>query len=184
MRPLMLALAIVTWAPSALAEEAQSRPSEQDAPATEPAKENGIYADLGLGVIGLGYERVLGDTVALNLTAHYYRPWYVSDHIFGFGGEVRAFLFLTGTAPTGPYFSSSARLDYARANLDSGETLEGTAWGVRATLGYGFALSDALNLRVGFGVQSHASRVDDRTPSEHDFSGAYPTVDFLIGFVF
>ena len=182
MRPLMFALAIATLAPLASAQEA-SLP-EQGAPAAEPANENGIYADLGLGVIGLGYERVLGDTVALNLTAHYYRPWYVSDHIFGFGGEVRAFLFLTGSAPTGPYFSSSARLDYARADLDTGETLEGTAWGVRATLGYGFALSDALNLRVGFGVQSHASDVDDATPSETDFAGAYPTVDFLIGFVF
>lgn len=167
-----------------------------DAPAPEPEaepKKNGIYADLSLGVLGVGYERVLGDTVALNLTAHYYRPWYVSDHVFGFGGELRAFVFVTDTAPEGLYFAPGVRLDYARAELDpeelgpdrvGGETeFEGHAWGAKMTLGYGAVLFDALSLRVGVGVQSHAADLATG-PGDPDFSGAYPAVDFLAGGVF
>ncbi len=146
----------------------------------DSSAQNGIYADLGLGVIGLGYERVLGEKVALNLSAHYYRPWYVSDHVFGFGGEVRAFVFLTEPAPHGPYFSSSFRLDHAQAELDSGETPSGIAWGVRATLGYAFALGSAVNLRAGLGVQSHAANLSAAS-EDQDFAGAYPTADLMIG---
>ncbi|HMR11987.1 MAG TPA: hypothetical protein PKA88_39665, partial [Polyangiaceae bacterium] len=110
----------------------------------------------------------------------YYRPWYVSDHVFGFGGEVRAFVFLAEPAPHGPYFSSSFRLDHAQAELDSGETPEGIAWGVRATLGYAFALGSAVNLRAGLGVQSHAANLSAAS-EDQDFAGAYPTADLLIG---
>jgi hypothetical protein len=122
----------------------------------------------------------LGEKLALNLSAHYYRPWYVSDHVFGFGGELRAFVFLTEPAPNGPYFSSSFRLDHVQAKLAGGETPAGVAWGVRATVGYGVAIGSAVNLRLGLGVQSHAANLSAAS-EDQDFAGAYPTVDALIG---
>jgi hypothetical protein len=165
------------------------------APAAKPeeGKKNGVYADLGLGVLGIGYERVFGESIALNLTLHYYRPWYISDHVFGFGGELRAFVFVTDVAPEGLYFSPGVRVDYARAELDpedlgperAGEDteFEGGAWGAKITVGYGVLLFDVLSARLGLGVQAHAADLASG-PGEPDFGGAYPAIDFLAGAAF
>lgn len=162
-------------------------PPDQGAePPPEPPKDqkmNGVYADLSLGIIGLGYERVFGESFALNLVAHYYRPWYKNDHLFGFGGELRPFIFFTDTAPEGVYVSPGLRLDYATADIGTEDNPEGLAWGTRFTVGYGAVVAKVVALRLGLGVQAHSADLVEGT-GDPDIGGAYPAIDLYIGPIF
>jgi len=150
---------------------------------TSTDKKNGVYGDLSLGAIGLTYERVLGSVASIALTAQYYRPWYVSDHVFGFGGELRPFVFLTDDAPNGVYLSPGLRVAYAKAEFDDVD-VEGVAWSVKATIGYSVVLANIVSGRIGAGIQSHQADLVDGSREEPDFVGAYPAVDLYLGVVF
>lgn len=167
MRVLLVSVGLsITWALPAHAE---------DPPA------NVAFADLSLGVLGVAYERALLDNVSVQVAAQFYRPWYVSDHVWGVGGQLRANFFLFGRAPEGLYLSPGARFYYA--TLDTADAPEGTAasWGL--TLGYSFMAWETLVLRLGVGPQVHVVDLVGGT-QDPDFIGAYPIVDIFAGYAF
>src|SRR5258705_3325714 len=63
-------------------------------PTDEPALRSQIQADLGLAVVGLGYERPVAAHVAVQLEAQifgtYFLPWFdAGDDVQGLGFETR-----------------------------------------------------------------------------------------------
>ena len=76
--------------------------------------DNALEADLGSGVIGVGYERVLAPSVTARATFQLNRPWYTQylggpeSDVVGFGLELRPFVFPFAAAPRGFYLSPSA----------------------------------------------------------------------------
>lgn len=166
--------ALVSFAPRRAS--ASDTPLADDTPAA-----NVLVADLSLGVLGLAYERVILDDFSLRLAAQYYRPWYVSDDVFGVGGELRAQFFLYGVAPEGLYLSPGARVYWA--SLHQPDAPSGLAVSWVLTLGYSFLIEDSLLLRVGIGPQVHAVDLLEGD-AEPDFVGVYPIADALAGWAF
>lgn len=149
--------------------------------ASSTATPNVLFADLSLGVLGVAYERVLLDDFSLQVSLQYYRPWYVSDLVFGLGGELRAQFFVFGRAPEGLYLSPGLRVYWA--TLDEADAPEGIGVSFTGTLGYSFVAWDTLVLRLGVGPQVHLVDVAGGG-AEPDFLGVYPIVDIFAGYAF
>ncbi len=158
---------------------ARASDEEQATAMREPA--NVMFADLSLGVLGVAYERVLLDDFSLQIAVQFYRPWYVSERVLGYGGQLRASFFLYGHAPEGLYLSPGARLYFA--TLDTADAPRGWAASWSATIGYSFMAWDALVLRLGVGPQVHFAKLA-RTEPDVDFAGAFPIVDIFAGYAF
>jgi hypothetical protein len=148
-------------------------------PPTPRARPNGIHADLGLGVIGVGYERVVSPQLSLQVSGHYYRPWYTGTPVQGAGAELRVYVFPFTPAPGGWYLSPFARVDYVTATID-GATGSGVGGSFGAVIGYSFVIRDVVVLRVGFGMQYFAY---DLTAGATQLSAQtyYPMIDLGIG---
>ncbi|MDB4988993.1 MAG: hypothetical protein JWN04_4171 [Myxococcaceae bacterium] len=183
---MILALATVSRASAqASVETAHRVPStavSQRWPKAPFEKKNGLYADLSLGVVGIAYERTLHRKFALNIAVQGWKPWYQTTHVFGFGGELRGFIFLWGNSPQGIYLSPGFRFDYGRADLDQGRTQQGRAWGGRLTTGGSVVLWDALLLRGGLGVQT--TQTADLGSYKPDVAGTFLAADLYVGYVF
>ncbi len=158
-------------------------------PAPE-AKENALEADLGSGVIGAGYERVLAPALSARLTLQLNRPWYTGilggheSDVIGFGAELRPFVFPLGEGPKGLYVSPFGRVVAIRAQDDLPKSVSGVGWSAGATAGWGFLLAnDALLLRFGAGAQYWAFEIDDESGTA-GLSGVYPDVDIIVGYAF
>jgi hypothetical protein len=156
----------------------------------EPTPDNSVQADLGSGVLGVGYERTLAPALSARATFQLNRPWYTQilggpeTDVIGFGLELRPFIFPMGSAPAGLYVSPFGRLVAIRAQDDLPEAKSAVGWSAGATAGYGWLLADdALLLRFGAGVQYWAFEIDDGGKSA-GFSGAYPDVDIIVGYAF
>ena len=52
-----------------------------------PLPKNIVLADVGLHVVGLGYQRTLTPQVAVQLTASLYVPWTQSQNFLGAAGS-------------------------------------------------------------------------------------------------
>ena len=151
---------------------------------------NSVEADLGSGVIGVGYERVLAGVLSARLTLQLERPWYtgiVGGHesdVIGFGAELRPFVFPFGSAPAGFYLSPFGRVATIRAQDDLPEKISGTGWSAGMTAGYGWLFGDdRWLLRFGAGAQYWAFEIkgDKGTAG---VKGFYPDVDIIVGYAF
>lgn len=173
-----LAVSFALIATPAFAQEgAPDEAEETEAPS------NIVIADLSLGVISLGYERVLGDHLSFQLAAGVYGPWYLRDDVYAAGLELRAFVFLAGNAPYGLYLAPGVRGAYA-TKTDPDGTRDGYAAAVRMSLGWSFDLNPFV-VRLGVGAQYHwLDLAEPREALSDDFEGAYPVVDIFVGYAF
>jgi hypothetical protein len=165
--------------------------------ATEPAtaedapKRNAVQADLGLAVVGLGYERVLGDHLSLQPSLHVFGTWFGpifgEPRFSGFGGQLRASYFPLGGAPGGLYVAPFVRVERVTA-ADEGYDRPTVGWSAGAFVGWSFLLGDRWNLRVGAGAQ-YMRYVARPRPENVDgpdvaFDTPFPALDAIVGYRF
>lgn len=185
------------WAQPAPVPAASAVPLAASAAPTPPReRRNGLHADLGLHVFGLGYERVLHPRVAVQLAGEYYSPWTVNRNVLGLGGSgwaaerdtwglgarARLFVFFTHRAPQGLFATAYIQLMHLWAS-EGASSGTGVGWAVGATVGYSLLLFDALALRLGLGAQYHEAvvRAGGR---DQGFRGPFPQIDIQLGWVF
>lgn len=161
------------------------------APAREPPerhaeslRENALQADLGLAVVGVGYERLFGRHLAVQVEVHAFGTWFGPafdlPHLSGIGSQIRPTVFLLGRAPEGLYVAPYLRGARVSGDLD-GATGRGQGFSAGIFGGYSFVLGRAWNVRVGAGAQymkyevragSRAREIDTPFPAL-DLVGAY-----------
>lgn len=146
-------------------------------PAMSPAQ---AHADLGLSVVGFGYEHPLSAHVAIEgqggIFGTYFLPWFdAGDDVQGLqvGGRVTWFARPTGH---GLYVAPYVRGVAVRGELDgaSGDGLGVTA-GVFA--GWALALTSRLDLRLGAGAQYIYFDADPLAAST-----PFVALDILVGY--
>ncbi len=142
---------------------------------------NVMLADLGLHVVGVGYQRSISDHVALQIAAESYTPWTQEDTFFevqGFVGRVRPMLYLRAQTPTGWWLSPFGQAGVASASRGNGFT-----WAVGASVGYAWLLAAHVHIALGLGAQYDQARI----PGGRDrpaFAELWPTIDGSIGYAF
>ncbi len=165
-----------------LARTARAEPSASPAPASP---QNAVALDLGLHVVGLGYQRTISPRLAFFGALDWYVPWTQTTSTLDTMGAVvrlRPFLFLLQDAPRGLWVSPFMQAGFARAD-SGGEKRVGFAGAVGVSLGYALLLADRIYLSAGIGAQIHAVRIrgGDGGPS---FVGPYVHADALVGYAF
>jgi hypothetical protein len=163
--------------------------STEDAPPATSSKRprsNAVQLDLGLAVIGLAYERVLADTVALQIELQifgtWFGPYFDYPNLSGFGTQIRSSIFPFGHAPRGLYIAPYVRVDRVTGEAN-GKMGSGVGASYGGFLGYSFLFGDRLNVRVGVGAQYMSYAVDaGRTSLE--MRTFFPALDLVAGFRF
>jgi phospholipase/carboxylesterase len=170
----LAALMVLLVCSSARAEEKRTYvvPSHQ---------ENAIQADLGLAVVGLAYERVLGRNFAMSVEGHLFGIWWDEPQFRGFGWQVRPTWFVEGTAPRGIYVAPFFRVERVTSE-DTGDT-PATGWSAGTWAGYSFMIGQRFNLRIGAGIQYMHYVTDDGT-RRVAWKTVYPALDLLVGYTF
>jgi hypothetical protein len=160
-----------------------------DAAAVESAPDvrpNAVQLDLGLGVIGLAYERTFHPRFATQFEAHVFGTWFgpIFDlpNVSGLGGQVRPTFFLTDDAPSGVYLAPYLRVNRVSATKNGAEgDAVGFSSGVFA--GYSFVLAERVNFRIGAGAQ-YMSYVVDVAGERVAFQTVFPALDLVVGYLF
>jgi hypothetical protein len=143
-----------------------------------------VQADLGLAVIGLGYELPVAAHLALQLEGQifgtYFLPWFdAGDAGKGLGGQLRATWFARPSG-RGLYLLAYARLDAVRIERDD-LTADGFATSAGGAAGWSFRLTRRLDLRLGIGVQYIYMRAETQG-TRLDTSTPFPTLDGVLGY--
>jgi hypothetical protein len=158
------------------------------------APRNVLLADLGLHVIGVGYQRTLTPELAVVVAAESYTPWTQNQDFLGLSGSYRgdvqgilargrALVFPWHTAPQGLWVSPFAQGGPAWATR-AGVTRVGPAWAFGVSAGWACLLfSDHLHLTLGLGGQYHAANFPGGT-GPPSFGRLYPTLDATLGWAF
>ena len=142
---------------------------------------------LGLGVIGLAYERAVARWMTVQLEAHIFGTWFgpiVADfpNFTGLGGQIRPSVFLIGDAPRGVYVAPYLRVERVTAEVD-GATGSNVGWSAGAFGGYSFLFGERFNLRVGAGAQ-YLSYVVHVEGTRLAFKSVFPALILVVGVVF
>jgi hypothetical protein len=119
-------------------------------------------ADLGLSVVYLGYERPVADHVAVavgvGIFGTYFLPWFdLGQDVQGAGVGTRATWFAHANG-RGLYVAPYLRLVGVRDPKDHRQS--GLGFTTGAFVGWAFAVTDALDLRIGAGAQYIRFHVD------------------------
>jgi hypothetical protein len=142
----------------------------------EPPK-NAVFLDLGLHVIGAGYQRTVSKRLALSASTGLYDAWTATDEVGDVRGaylRLRPYVFLVGEAPRGLWLSPFVQGALVSARTPSGEK-SGTAGAVGLAVGYAFLFGDLVHLSLGGGAQYHAAKT---------FDGFHWHVDGTLGLAF
>jgi hypothetical protein len=167
-------------APRLASAEGDGPPSTQ---APERPRSNAVQLDLGLAVIGLAYERVLADTVALQLEGQvfgtWFGPYFDKPNFTGFGGQIRSSFFPFGHAPRGLYIAPFVRVDRVTGEAQ-GKKGSGVGASYGGFVGYSFVFWDRWNARVGGGAQymSYAVNAGGERLEMRTF---FPGLDLVVG---
>ncbi len=151
-----------------------ARTAQADAP-------NLMLADLGLHVVGVGYQRTVSDHVALQLAAESYTPWTQEDttlEVRGFVIRLRPMLYRRAGTPTGWWLSPFGQAGVASASRGSG-----LAWAVGASAGYAWLIAEHLHIAIGLGAQYDQVRIPGGS-GRPAFAELWPTLDGSIGYAF
>lgn len=156
-----------------------------------PKPNNIVLADLGLHVIGVGYQRSVTHQVAFQLAVSLYTPWTQNINFLGAAGNadlgdvagyvarLRMFVYPDAHAPTGFWMSPFVQAGIATETRD-GEKQQGLVWAAGATTGWAWLIFNHVHVALGVGVQYHASKF----PRGPGFSRFYPTFDANLGWAF
>lgn len=162
-------------------------PSEANALSIEPrpSPPHVLFADLGLHVIGVGYQRTLSPHLAFSISGGLYDPWTVTDKVGDVRGGIvrlRPYFFLTDSAPRGLWLSP-----FFQGGIVSGQRAGaarvGTAAAMGGSVGYAFLFGDVVHLSLGLGAQLHGARIPD-SPAAPSFYGVGFHADATVGFAF
>ena len=158
-----------------------------------PRPEHLLVADLGLHVIGVGYQATISPAWSAQVALDAYVPWTENFHVLGDGdlastdvaGVVvrqRLFFYPFGAAPAGLWISPFVQYGVVWATRDD-ELRSGATIAFGSTAGYALLISEAFHVSLGGGAQYAAARVSggEGSPS---FAGLRPTVDILLGYAF
>ncbi|MBL8958000.1 MAG: hypothetical protein JNK82_44915 [Myxococcaceae bacterium] len=144
---------------------------------------NVIVADVGLHVVGLGYQRNLTPQLAVQLTASLYVPWtqsavgVESTQVAGLIGRLRLFVYPQAQAPRGFWLSPFVQAGAANETRD-GAVQRGVVWAAGASAGWAWLPWNRLHLALGFGVQYHWAKF----PAGPGFGRFWPQIDGSVGF--
>jgi len=187
--------ALVLAAGITAATSAHAQAPSEPTPAPDPTSRGMLVADLGMHVIGFGYQHMASRFVAGQIVLAYYQPWTQNIDFLGLSGEgnkggdlrgmiarARVFFHPFGGAPTGFWISpfAQAGIGWGRRN---GEREAGAISAAGLSVGYSAMLSRAILLGGGFGLQVHSAQI----PGGNDppsFSRFYPQVEIQLGYVF
>ena len=135
-----------------------------------------LHADLGLAVVGAGYEIDATENLAVQVEAQafstYFLPWFSSgSSLAGFGGQVRITWF-SRLSQHGFYIAP-----YLRVDSVSDDHTRAVGFCAGGFAGWAFPISDQLDVRIGGGAQYmryilDASKVD--TP--------FVALDLVVGY--
>lgn len=142
--------------------------------------DNILVADLGLHVVGVGYQRTFSDHFAFQIDADSYTPWTQEDQFFevqGFVVRVRPVWYLH-EAPRGWWLSPFGQLGVATADRGSGPV-----WAIGASAGYAWLVADHLHVAIGAGVQYDQARIPGGS-ARPAFAELWPQLDGTIGYAF
>lgn len=185
---LLALLSAVCSAPAANA-------SEDDPPfklgsCAEPNPSNALEADLGSGVLGVGYERRVLPELSLRTTFQLNVPWYTDlvggpdTDARGLALELRPFIFPFGSGLKGWYVSPFGRLGALAAQDQLPEQASGVGWSAGATVGYGWLFNyEQVLLRLGAGAQYWDFEVT-KGGATAGVTGFYPDLDLMLGWAF
>lgn len=149
-----------------------------------PALQRQVQADLGLAVIGFGYEHPLAARLALQLEGQifgtYFLPWFdAGDDATGLGAALRATWFARPSGH-GLYVLAYGRLDAVR--IERGDLrADGFAVSAGGAAGWSFRLTRRLDLRVGLGAQYIYMRAEAQG-TRLGASTPFPTLDGILGY--
>ena len=162
--------------------------------AADALPKNVVLADLGLHVVGLGYQRTLSSHVALQLAADAYTPWTQNINLLGLPGEAtagdtsgwviraRPFVYPLGGGPTGVWVSPFFQAGVGSATRD-GQREQGRLWAAGASVGYSWLMGHRVHIAFGVGGQYHVADFPGGADAP-SFSRPYPTLDGSIGYLF
>jgi hypothetical protein len=146
--------------------------------------QNMIVADVGLHVVGLGYQRSVADHIAVQVDAESYTPWTHETGFFdatGFLVRARPFYYVHA-APRGVWISPFAQLGRVTGTRN-GVDASGIAWAVGVSAGYAWLVRDRVHILVGAGVQYDVAHVGDPA-TKPSFAGLWPQLDGSLGYAF
>ncbi|HUQ03748.1 MAG TPA: hypothetical protein VM261_14725 [Kofleriaceae bacterium] len=154
-----------------------SSPAVADTPSELPAQ---AHADLGLSVVGFGYETPVSGHVAVEgqagIFGTYFLPWFdLGDDVKGLQVGTRVTWFAS-TSGRGLYVAPYLRAVAVRGELDD-VTGEGFGFTAGAFAGWAFALTAKLDLRLGAGAQYISYDADPLAAST-----PFIALDVLVGY--
>ena len=172
--------------------------------------DNVVLLDLGLHVIGIGYQRTFTRWLALQLDAETYSPWTQNINVLGaspgYGSDLTGlvvrfrpiFMGIFDTPypadgpPRGAWISPFVQAGLAEAMRNHIET-RGTVWAAGLSVGWAWLFADHVTLLLGAGAQYHEASIPDCsvpvtgcTSSIYppSFARFYPTLDANLGYAF
>jgi hypothetical protein len=149
-----------------------------------PALSPSVQADLGLSVIGLGYEHPVAGQVSLQVEANLFSTWFapvfdVGDDVIGFGGGVRATWFARETGH-GLYVTPYVRVSRVTGERDD-EKGTGVGFSAGAFVGWALGLGEKIDLRLGAGAQ-YISYAVDTDAGEVEVKTPFVALDVLLAY--
>lgn len=142
--------------------------------------DNLVVADLGLHVVGIGYQRTITPGIALQLDADSYTPWTEEDRFFEVQGAVLRLrgVFYAEQAPRGWWISP-----FAQGGIGTADRGTGAVWAAGASVGYAWLIASHVHIALGIGAQYNQARIPggDGRPA---FAQIWPQLDGTIGYAF
>ncbi len=160
--------------------------------ASGSARADEIQADLGLSVVGLGYERTVAPQLTLGIAGElmgtWFGPYFDKPWLGGLGVGLRATWFPHGRAPYGLYIAPYFRLIDVSATQDSDGHAASSGsqpgWTGGIFAGESFALPLHLNVRLGVGIQYIDLSGPTGPLTEIAFRSVFPALDLVVGYAF
>ena len=139
-----------------------------------------------LSVYNAEFERALGNTTTIGVTASYWSPDFNDDDDFSYVSGDLKFRYYPGAKPL-EGFSFGGSVGATRVSEDdsfTGETHTATGPSIGTYLDYGWLLGPTNRFYVGLGFGAKAVFVDDADFEGSDVTLRYPTARISVGFGF
>lgn len=163
---------------------------------TPARRDTAVIADLGLHVIGVGYQRTVSPALSAQVDMEFYAPWTANQNVLnlgpsdwngdtdvaGVGPRIRLFVHPFADAPSGLWVSPFTQAMLVRATRGS-VAQYGAAIAAGLSVGYALQVTRWLLLSVGVGGQYHVVSFNGSTATP-GFSRFSPTVDINVGYTF
>lgn len=161
--------------------------SEDDSSRPPAAAQNILLADLGLHVVGIGYQRTVRPHLAAQVAAEWYVPWTQNPDAqsalvaWGLALRTRLMIHPFGDAPNGLWLSPVGTWGFGTADV-GGTRRSGPMWSLGGSVGYAVTLFGHLYASAGAGVQYNVGRFGGSAPPS--YARWFPTVDAAVGYAF